>query len=110
MDPNQIQNRTAWDDRVRQRKSHTGTATEKDFADPRAVVDQCGWIEGSLAGKRVLCLAAGGGKQSVLFAALGAVVTVVDLSPEMLALDRRVAAERSLKIHTVEASMENLPM
>ena len=43
----------------------------------------------------MLCLAAGGGKQSALYAAAGAEVTVVDLSPEMLALDRQVAAERS---------------
>lgn len=103
-------NRLAWDERVRQRRSHTGTATEKDFANARAVVDQCGWIEGSLEGKRVLCLAAGGGKQSVLFASLGAVVTVVDLSPEMLALDRKVAGERGLQVRTVEASMDHLPM
>lgn len=103
-------NRLAWDERVRERRSHTGTATEKDFADARAIVDQCGWIEGSLEGKRVLCLAAGGGKQSVLFASLGAVVTVVDLSPEMLALDRKVAAERGLQVRTVEASMDHLPM
>jgi ubiquinone/menaquinone biosynthesis C-methylase UbiE len=108
MDPVYLQNRAAWDDRVRRGKSHTGTATEKDFANPRAVVDQCGWLEGSLAGKRVLCLAAGGGKQSVLFAALGAIVTVVDLSPEMLALDLQIAAERSLKVEVLEASMDDL--
>jgi ubiquinone/menaquinone biosynthesis C-methylase UbiE len=109
MDPIIQHNRAAWDDRVRQQKAHTGTATDRDFANPRAVVDQCGWLEGSLEGKRVLCLAAGGGKQSVLFAALGAVVTVVDISPEMLALDQKVAAERSLKVQTMEATMDNLP-
>lgn len=103
-------NRSAWDERVRERKSHTGTATEREFANARAVVDQCGWLEGNLVGKRVLCLAAGGGKQSVLFASLGAVVTVVDLSPEMLALDRKVAAERGLQVRAVEASMDYLPM
>jgi len=35
-------------------------------------------------------------------------VTVVDLSAEMLALDRQVAAERGLNIATVEASMDDL--
>ncbi len=108
MDPVYLHNRAAWDDRVRNNKAHTGTAVDKDFANPRAVVDQCGWLEGSLAGKRVLCLAAGGGKQSVLFAALGAIVTVVDLSREMLLLDLKIAAERSLKIEVLEASMDNL--
>ena len=110
MDPILLQNRAAWDDRVRNRKSHTGTASDKDFADPLAVVDQCGWIKESISGKQVLCLAAGGGKQSVLFAVLGAVVTVVDLSPEMLELDRKIAAMRGLKVKTIEASMDRMPM
>jgi SAM-dependent methyltransferase len=61
-----------------------------------------------VAGLRLLCLAAGGGKQSAIYASLGAEVTVVDLSPEMLALDRQVAAERNLAIRTVEASMDDL--
>ncbi|HJS08741.1 MAG TPA: class I SAM-dependent methyltransferase, partial [Pirellulales bacterium] len=55
-------------------------------------------------------LAAGGGRQSALYAAAGAMVTVVDLSPAMLALDRQVAAERNLNIRTVEASMDDLSM
>ena len=37
-------------------------------------------------------------------------MTVADLSPEMLALDRQVAAERNLAIRTVEASMDDLGM
>ena len=63
---------------------------------------------GSIAGRRLLCLAAGGGRQSALYAAAGALVTVVDISPEMLALDRQVATERSLEIRVVEASMDDL--
>jgi ubiquinone/menaquinone biosynthesis C-methylase UbiE len=43
-----------------------------------------------------------------LYAAAGAVVTVVDLSAEMLAIDRQVAAERGLSVRTVEASMDDL--
>ena len=61
-----------------------------------------------LTGKRVLCLAAGGGRQSALYAAAGAEVTVVDISREMLALDREVAAERGLNIRVIEASMDDL--
>ena len=75
-----------------------------------AAADGAGWLGAGVAGLRVLCLAAGGGKQSALYAALGAEVTVVDLSPEMLALDRQVAAERNLAIRTVEASMDDLSM
>ena len=53
-------------------------------------------------------LAAGGGRQSALYAAAGAIVTVVDLSPEMLARDREVAKDRGFSIRAVEASMEDL--
>ena len=59
-------------------------------------------------GRKVLCLAAGGGKHSVLFAAAGAETTVVDISPAMLDLDRKLAAERGFKVNVVEASMDNL--
>ena len=55
-----------------------------------------------------MCLAAGGGKHSLLVAAAGAIVTVVDLSPRMLDLDRKLAAERGLSVRVVEASMDNL--
>ena len=110
MNPAHEQNRRAWDDRVRRRAAHTEPASEDDFRDPLAVVDQGGWLGGPVAGQRVLCLAAGGGKHGPLFAALGAQVTVVDLSPQMLELDRRVAAGRGLRVATVEASMDALPM
>ena len=103
-------NRRAWDDRVQRADWHTETAREKDFVDPLAAVDDCGWIGGNVRGKRVLCLAAGGGKHSVLFAAAGATVTVVDLSPRMLELDRRLAAERGLAVQAIEASMDDLSM
>lgn len=101
-------NREAWDDRVRRRDWYIDTATDRDFANPLAVVDQCGWLGGDVRGKRLLCLAAGGGRHSVLFASAGAIVTVVDLSPQMLELDRQIAAERRLSIRIVEASMDNL--
>jgi len=101
-------NRRAWDDRVRLRKPHTQSVREKDFQNPLAVVDDCGWLGGSVRGKRVLCLAAGGGRHSVLFAAAGAIVTVVDISPSMLASDRKMAAERRLNINAIEASMDDL--
>lgn len=83
-------------------------ANDQDFRDPRGFVDSTGWMEGDLRGRRVLCLAAGGGKHGPLFAAAGADVTVVDISPAMLELDREVATERKLKLRTVEASMDQL--
>ena len=108
MDQVHEHNRRAWDERVAARAAYIDTATEKDFQKPLAVADPFGWLGGDVAGKRVLCLAAGGGRHGVLFAAAGALVTVVDLSPQMLALDRQVAAERGLAVQVVAASMDDL--
>jgi SAM-dependent methyltransferase len=103
-------NRRAWNQLVEKRQRHTKPARDEDFAQPLAAVNADGWLGQSIAGKRVLCLAAGGGRQSALYAAAGATVTVVDLSPAMLALDRQVASERNLNVRTVEASMDDLSM
>lgn len=84
-------------------------AKDKDLVDPLKTLDPLGWL-GDVRGQRLLCLAAGGGRQSAMYAIAGAIVTVVDISPAMLELDRHVAAERDLQIRTVEASMDRLPM
>jgi SAM-dependent methyltransferase len=73
-------------------------------------VDPAGWLGADIRGWRVLCLAAGGGRHSALYAAAGAHVTVVDISGEMLALDRAVAAERGLEMRIVQTSMDELSM
>ncbi len=93
---------------MRKAARFTRPAGDNQFADPLAAVDGAGWLGPSIAGKRVLCLAGGGGRQSALYAAAGALVTVVDISPEMLAIDRQVAAERGFDVRTVEASMDDL--
>nr|WP_145064208.1 class I SAM-dependent methyltransferase [Adhaeretor mobilis] len=85
-------------------------AKDEDFRNPLQTVDPLGWLGGDIQGKAVLCLAAGGGRQSALYAAAGARVTVVDLSGEMLTLDRAVASERGLEVRAVETSMERLDM
>lgn len=103
-------NRRVWDARVRRRLAHTRTASERDFEDPLSVVDARGWMGGSVRGKRILCLAAGGGLQSVLLATARAEVTVVDLSPAMLAQDREMAAAQGLKLRIIESSMDDLSM
>jgi SAM-dependent methyltransferase len=103
-------NRRAWDDMAAKRQRFTRAAADEDFANALATVDQVGWLGGDIRGKRVLCLAAGGGKHGPLYAAAGAIVTVVDISPAQLELDRVVAAERRLELKTVEASMDDLSM
>ena len=61
-----------------------------------------------MAGLDVLCLASGGGWQSILYASAGANVTVVDISPAMLELDAREATRRNLRVRVLEASMDDL--
>lgn len=63
---------------------------------------------GSVAGKKVLCLAGGGGQQSAAFALLGASVTVFDLSDEQLERDEKVARHYGFEIKTVQGDMRNL--
>ena len=83
-------------------------ASDEEIADPLKVLDGRGWLPRTVAGLEVLCLAAGGGWQSVLYAAAGARVTVVDLSPAMLRLDEREAARRGFAVALVEGSMDDL--
>ena len=61
-------------------------------------------------GKEVLCLASGGGKQSAAFAMLGAKVTVLDLSAEMLKRDRLVAEHYGFTINIQQSDMRDLSM
>lgn len=83
-------------------------ATDDECLDALATLDGRGWLPASVRGLDVLCLAAGGGWQSILYASAGANVTVVDLSPSMLRLDEREAARRKLAVRTVQASMDDL--
>jgi len=64
----------------------------------------------ALAGCKVLCLAAGGGQQAPIFAALGAMVTSLDVSPKQLALDHFVAEREKLSITLVQGDMADLSM
>lgn len=104
----QDHNRKAWDARVRAQARFTRPAPDEEFANPLAAVDAAGWLGPSIAGQNVLCLASGGGRQGALYAAAGARVTVVDISAEMLAIDRQVAAERGLPLRAIEGSMDDL--
>lgn len=106
--PSHEHNRRVWDEMVRDKQRFTIPARDEDFVDPLSKLDAIGWLGKSIRGKRLLCLAAGGGKHAPLYAAAGAVVTVVDISQAMLELDRQVAAERKLEVRTVLNSMDDL--
>jgi len=101
-------NRRIWDERARRRDTHAQPVSDKDFRHARAILDECGWLPEKLRGLRVLCLAAGGGRHGPLFASLGAEVTVVDISGDILELDRKVCSARNLSVKTVQASMDDL--
>ena len=60
---------------------------------------------GSLAGKKVLGLASGGGQQIPVFAALGAECTVLDYSEKQLKSERMVAEREGYPVSLVRADM-----
>ena len=61
-----------------------------------------------MRGCNVLCLAGAGGQQAPIFAAAGARVTVMDLSPKQLEQDEYVAEREDLEIETVQGDMADL--
>lgn len=67
-------------------------------------------ILGDLKNKRVLCLASGGGQQSIGFALLGANVTVTDFSGEQLKKDKEVSEKFSKNIRIIKTDMRDLSM
>jgi len=108
-------NRRAWDRLATAAVPLAQPAVDEAFGDPRGWLGTAGsagrpWLPERLAGLEVLCLAAGGGKHAPLYAAAGARVTVLDVSPAMLALDREVARERKIDVEIVEGSMDDLTM
>ena len=60
---------------------------------------------GDLKGKKVLGLASGGGQQMPIFAAQGAICTILDYSPRQLESERLVAEREGYAIEIVRADM-----
>jgi SAM-dependent methyltransferase len=63
---------------------------------------------GDISGKRVLCLASGGGQQVPVLAAAGAEIVSFDLSDEQLAKDADVCAREGLSIRCLQGDMADL--
>ena len=101
-------NRAAWNRLAKDRSQFTKVATDEECRDPLKTLDSRGWLPASVEGKQVLCLASGGGWQSILYASAGARVTVVDLSNQMLQLDEQEARRRGLQVQILETSMDDL--
>ena len=75
---------------------------EKDFMPPSE------WIPSNITGMKVLLLAGAGGQQAPLFAAIGADVTLIDMSDKMLERDREVAERENLRIKIEKGNMCDL--
>ena len=60
---------------------------------------------GELKDKRILGLASGGGQQMPIFAALGAVCTVLDYSEEQIKSERTVAEREQYSIEIIRGDM-----
>ncbi len=111
-------NARAWDRLAEGRAALARPAADEAFGDPRSWLGSGGsvgtagrsWLPDRLDGLHVLCLAAGGGKHGPLYAAAGAKVTVLDISPAMLDLDRQVARERKIDLEILQGSMDDLSM
>jgi len=108
-------NAAAWDRLALEQAALARPAVDEAFGDPRGWLGEGGpqgsrWLPERLAGLEVLCLAAGGGKHGPLYAAAGARVTVLDISAEMLDLDRQVARERKINLQIIQGSMDDLSM
>ncbi len=104
------QNRAAWNRMAETGSVFATVATDDECRNPLAALDSRGWLPPTVMGLDVLCLASGGGWQSILYACAGAKVTVVDLSQSMLRLDEREAARRNRTVRAIEGSMDDLSM
>jgi len=99
--------RERWNGLARAGVAYSVLWMDLDEASARGRVDPLGLL-GDVAGKRVLCLAGGGGQQSAAFGLLGARVTVFDLSDEMLARDRAAAAHYQIALETMQGDAQDL--
>ena len=100
-------NRERWNGLVRAGILYSRPKLDLDEAAAREIVDEAGLL-GDVRGKEVLVLAGGGGQQSAALGLLGASVTVVDLSDEQLAQDRRAADHYGLSPVLLQGDMRDL--
>lgn len=110
-------NKNAWDKEVAGGNRWTVPASPQAIAEARTggytllltptKNTPADWL-GGVRGKRILCLASGGGQQGPVFAAMGAAVTVLDNSPAQLAQDEAVAQREGLALTLEQGDMRDL--
>jgi len=110
-------NEKAWDHEVKNKNENTLPVSHEVIAQakkgiytipltPTKPVPEK-WI-GNLNGKKVLCLAASGGQQAPILAAIGADVTVFDICKGQLSHDEEVAKRENLHIKIEQGDMRDL--
>lgn len=107
MDDINIDNRTRWNALARANVEYSRPFLDYTIEQAEAYVYRHGILK-DVSGKRVLCLASGGGQDSVAFGLLGADVTVFDLSDEQLVRDRQAATHHGLRTTTIQGDMRDL--
>ena len=107
MDDTTVSNQKSWDELVKL-EVPCSRPNEKPTPEQARKNLNSNNIFGDLKGKDVLCLASGGGQQSLEFALLGATVTVVDFSKEQLKKDEIEAEKHSFKIRIIQSDMRDL--
>lgn len=100
-------NKARWEEIAATRMAYARPFLDLDPDKARQMLDTEGLL-GDVAGKEVLCLASGGGQQSVAFALLGARVTVFDLTETQLERDREAAAHYGIDVGLVQGDMRDL--
>ncbi len=100
-------NRDRWDRLVGANALFTRPYLDLDAASARQCLDPEDRL-GDVSGKQVLCLAGGGGQESVAAALLGADVTVLDLSGAQLQRDREAAAHYGVVPRIEQGDMRDL--
>lgn len=66
------------------------------------------WFHEELKNKSILCITSGGSEQGAILAALGALVTVFDISNNHLIKDEKISKKNNLIISTVEGDIVHL--
>ena len=100
-------NRERWNALARANLEYTLPYLDYTPEDARNRIFRHGILK-DVAGKKVLCLASGGGQDSVAFGLLGATVTVLDLSDVQLERDRQAAEHHGLSTATLQGDMRDL--
>jgi SAM-dependent methyltransferase len=100
-------NRERWNALARLNVEYTLPFLELTSTDALRYVGRHGILQG-VSGKKVLCLASGGGQDSAAFGILGADVSVLDLSDVQLERDQQAAAHHGYQVKTYHGDMRDL--